>query len=113
MNEERVKYLWEKMGKCWHEWHNFPTEKFPVCLKCHTSKRFVHARGGLNWEGHVDFSTWPRFGLLWEWAIKRDDWDKFVCFVEEEIITHILIYLVNPDRFANAIYEWLKIKEGR
>ena len=55
-----------------------------------------------------DFSTWPRFGWLWQRAKKKGWWRKFFDNYKEYdgFISHI-----DPDRFADALCEFLS-KEG-
>ena len=110
MNIERDKYLTEQMGECWHE---LAGKKRLVCSKC--LKLFVN---------HTDFSTWEGFGKLWDWSQKQEWWDTFV--MKELHYSHRTHYdgvnyvyenrlddeLVNPDRFADAVYEYLKEMKG-
>ena len=66
-----------------------------------------------------DFSTWEGFGKLWEWAKKQEWWLKFgeglsnkqLC---SEISRGLQIdeSIINPDRFADALYDFLKGREG-
>ena len=108
---ERDKFLTEAMSKCWHE----GTSR---CRKCHARYHLVPT--------HPDFSTWPGFGLLWEWAQKQEWWWNFSCklLYSKESHDHLtkddydaVIYerYIHPSRFADALYEYLKhnLKEGR
>jgi hypothetical protein len=58
-----------------------------------------------------DFSTWDGFGKLWEWAIRQLQW--FGHFVEQSgsLGACLHVSLIDPDHFANAIYEYLKGRE--
>lgn len=74
---ERDKYLTEKMGYCWHDWH-------------------------------TDFSTWEGFGKLWEWCTKKASpmlFEAMEISFNGDMITQDII---NPDKFADAVYEFLK-----
>ena len=56
-----------------------------------------------------NFSTWEGFGKLWEWAQKQKWWDDF--WWSPNGIgdgTQEDIYFVHPDRFADAVYEYLQ-----
>lgn len=60
------------------------------------------------------FSSWLEFGLLWEWSKKQNWWLNYVSMTcidydSFETLTN-LETLINPDKFANSIYEFLKAK---
>ena len=108
MNTERDKFLTKAMGECFHQyigWH---------CRYCGQD-----APEPPESEQNPDFSTWTSFGKLWEWAIDQEWWNKFE-FSEyaghnrnDEFgatLKDILQGLINPDRFATAVYEFLKEK---
>jgi hypothetical protein len=96
-NIERDKFLTEMMGECWHEQGkaNYAGGMFLfwTCAKC---------KEGFKKSDINDFSAWEGFGKLWEFAIKQDWWQGFLNKQTTEII--------NPDRFSNAVYEFLKEK---
>jgi hypothetical protein len=57
--------------------------------------------------GIIDFQKWAAFGMLWEWAQKQEWWNDFFqssCYEANDWFQ----LLINPDRFANAVYEFLK-----
>ena len=99
----RDKFLTEAMELCWHDLAKVGKYQM-ACFKCGKAKQFA-----LN----PDFSTWQDFGQLWEWAIKQDWWSDlwseiygetdFSAYPYEEFTKYI-----HPDRFANALYEYLK-----
>ena len=106
MNTERDRFLTEVMGECWHE----EDDAFPnryVCIHCKRSWPF-----GIPIN---NFSTWVGFGKLWERAQKQEWWAyDFWAY-------HLLSpsdggpvadqeWFVHPDRFANAVYEFLKAR---
>lgn len=118
MNEERDKYLWEKMGKCWHEW--FGEYQSWTCAKCR--KNFLCEEKDLNFH-NPNFSTWTMFGMVWEWARKQEWW---IQFVHEDLYDYdspkgncccgqkdFDFNLIHPERFGNALYQFLKSKEGK
>lgn len=85
MKTERDKFLTEQMGEAWYE-----------------------SKDGLGWKvWNDDFSTWDAFGKLWEWSQKQPFWMKMISKFHTEGFYHF----INPDRFANAVYDYLK-KEG-
>ena len=55
-----------------------------------------------------DFSTWEGFGLLWEWARKQEWWKRefSIKFTENERWVDDMH--INPEKFAMAIYNFLK-----
>lgn len=70
---------------------------------------------------NIHFSTWTGFGNLWEWSQKQDWWGAFYASLHYNTITgfnginyeyekRLEEYYVNPERFANAVYEFLKEK---
>ena len=76
-----------------------------ACFKCGKAKQFA-----LN----PDFSTWQDFGQLWEWAIKQEWWFQFKISLKYIPEKHELYGVVDvekyisPDKFADALYEYLK-----
>lgn len=115
MNEERDKFLTEAMGKCWHEWYWDSKERINKCQKCNIVYwDWAKSFGRPNYE----FSTWKDFGILWEWASKQYWWKKFVSWDYEkrwdadrrEKDNWWYLDLINPDFFANALYEFMKGK---
>lgn len=113
----RDKFLTEAMGECWHE--PYPETGY-TCKKCDESGYLnrLHCE-----ELRLDLSTWQGFGKLWEWAQQQEWWDKFLFEQESSYLSDSLGYpetyamrwmgenLVNPDRFADAVYEYLKERE--
>lgn len=49
------------------------------------------------------FSNWNGFGKLWEWTEKQEWFKDFWATIKDTKQQYI-----NPDRFANAMYEFLK-----
>jgi hypothetical protein len=88
MYEKRDKFLTLAIGECWHE--------------------------------TTSFSTWDRFGKLLEWfSNKCKSDDKFFSDFEEQNYhnswiectgPYVYMFDLNPDKFANAVYEYLKGK---
>ena len=121
MHTERDKFLTEAMGECWHD---FVMAKNPdgrdakgwTCTKCHIYTTYIHSL-------YCDFSTWDGFGKLWTWAQKQEWFDLFQCCLyyhdylkhchrpgDERLDNDKVLHneLIHPDRFANAVYEFLK-----
>jgi hypothetical protein len=103
---ERDKFLTEAMGECWHEW--IPSNDFDG-MACKFCEDYEHESGKRN-----NFSTWEGFGKLWNWAQKQEWWGKF-----EDLIFYgkadpcggwFDTLLIHPDRFADAIFSYLKEK---
>ena len=59
-----------------------------------------------------NFSTWQGFGKLWEWAQKQEWWSRFVedttGIGDSSLID---VDCIDPDRFADALYEFLNTLE--
>lgn len=92
------KFLAEAMGECWHK-ETISREPYPFdveeCVTC----------GAIGTElKRMQFSTWEGFGKLWEWAQRQPWWEEFYWQNSAEWRCKI----VHPDRFAEAIYEFLK-----
>lgn len=72
----------------------------------------------------IYFSDWEGFGKLWEWAQEQEwfqdlmesMWDEVVygTYRTVELIVGASVHPihVHPDRFANAVYEFLKGRES-
>lgn len=114
MNTERDSFLTEAMGLCWHELSvNYSR---PVCIKCDKNE---YDNPNFSLENYkYNFSTWDGFGILWEWSIKQE-W--FMNLYEDHMYgavgrkynptVHILRFFINPDGFANIIYEFIREKK--
>ena len=109
MNTERDKFLTEAMGECWHDWRdvdqNLNEVGYPSHLEmCFRCKKTWGSYAGIPPSGRIDFSTWEGFGKLWTWAINQVWLNQFFGqFVSWE-------YLIHPDRFANAVHEFLRAR---
>jgi hypothetical protein len=114
----RDKFLTEAMEKCWH---GVDKEDKHTSIRCFKCNKFLDgywvvtpkntAEFQISNKEFIDFSTWQRFGELWEFVIRQKWLNDFLdvvghfytgyeCNIETEFI--------NPDRFANAVYEFLK-----
>jgi hypothetical protein len=97
MNTDRDKFLTEAFGECWHE-----VNRASVCNKCGKEEFWRTDRT------NHDLSTWEGFGWLWEhcttsynpwWDDFAEDWDE------------VPMILIHPDRFADAVFKFLKERE--
>jgi hypothetical protein len=88
----RDEFLTEKMGECWHKYRE------GSCMKCHATDGIFHNQQN-------NFSTWEGFGKLWAWARGQDWWEDMQLggYIEDK--------LIHPNRFANAIANYLHFKE--
>jgi hypothetical protein len=125
---ERDKFLTEAMGECWHEWSEDCkqvgeecNEWEYTCTKC-KQKGHEHEFTGFYPEEN-NFSTWADFGKLWEWAQTQEWFYQFTQYThgEDSYLTEqyncfwdlwnsFFKEYANPDRFANALYEFLKAR---
>lgn len=58
---------------------------------------------------------WVRFGVLWEWATKQEWWiEDFLnaCWGSRIHAREDLLDLINPDRFADALFDFLKRRKS-
>lgn len=115
--EEINKYLTEELfGECWHEVSSdqkvYEDENgqylIRYCLNCYKS-------WDLCINKNLDFFTWEGFGKLWEKLQTQEWWfafgRDFMC--EEQKLSYGIHYCprfdnINPERFATAVYEFLK-----
>jgi hypothetical protein len=88
---ERDKYLNIKLGWTFP----YPDEVPEYMFHPETEKHSMSC--------YQTFSTWSGIGKLWEWAEKQDWWEQFV--YDTFPVDHSI---VNPDRFADAVYAYLK-----
>ncbi|MDP2162429.1 MAG: hypothetical protein Q8K02_18255 [Flavobacterium sp.] len=62
----------------------------------------------------IENSPWKWFGKLWEWSTQQGwfyDFGGYLYDKEDTIddyTINILEYFINPDKFADAIYDFLK-----
>lgn len=97
-NLERDKFLTEAMGECWHDVKRAQGVA-GFCYNC------VICRAQDVWNN--DFSTWPGFGKLWEWAQKQEWW-FLLNYDDRTDHKTVDMELIHPDRFADAVYSFLK-----
>jgi hypothetical protein len=112
------KFLTEQMGECWHD-RMVPSDGGVRCYKCKawfTSRYIDRFNSG---EYNTNFFTWVGFGKLWEWAQAQEWWTNFGDWfysidswhkAQDFKLCHAE-YLIHPDSFANAVYEFLKERE--
>lgn len=102
MNTDRDKYLTEAMDKKWYDPNGM------------TFKQFMWKYGyGMN----TDFSTFNGLGELKVFLVNKNLWIPFIDSIrpvntfasKDELLIHESFF--NPDRFAYAIYEFLKGRE--
>jgi hypothetical protein len=97
---ERDKYLTEAMGECWHEANDLNT-----CVKCN-----------YPWCAWLDYSTWEGFGKLKDFMCNLPDSERFFDSYIDELtqraddVTETFRRL-QPDHFADVVYEFLKERD--
>jgi hypothetical protein len=103
MKEERDKFLTEAMGICTHTWEK-PKGYIEghICTRCN---KYWPVKPSTPMD-IINFSTWQSFGKLWEWAQRQEWWFSF--WQKDFGIAIVQPDLIHPDRFSNAIYEFLK-----
>jgi hypothetical protein len=106
MSIERDNYLTEYFGFCWHEWKWIPGGG-NRCKNCDID---LYGKNNDTYTQRTptpqprDFSTWEGFGWLWDKCVKQEWWEELNPGDDD----YIPIRFVNPDRFANEVYEFLK-----
>jgi hypothetical protein len=104
INSERDNFIIELMNNCVHEgFNNYGTIH---CIKCNQD---------IDEDKLTDFSTWDGFGLLWEWSKaqtietefnKNTNLNYFLLQGKTEFGNDLS--LINPDKFANKVYDYFK-----
>lgn len=107
MNIKRDKFLTEAMGECWHEAKCSYNDGWSIDYECRCGLRWPEEDSPPN----TDFSTWEGFGKLWEWSQQQKWWAGFLNSDECGNDYVINTFYINPDKFANVVYEYLKSKE--
>lgn len=99
MNTERDKFLTEAMGECWHNPVQRKNHHFEDCTKCGASALFL--------KNTNDFSTWEGFGKCLRWCQSQSWFHRYDVFHS----SRMSLQGVTPDRFADAVYKFLKDKQ--
>ena len=106
---ERDKLILEALGECEHNFPPISTESPFRCLKC--GMLYVLC-------SRPDFSTPDGFFRVWNGAKEKEWWYEFLewCLIQiEGVITKYIfsfpIIFINPDRFADAVAEFLEKRE--
>ena len=105
MNEKRDKLIIEALGGCWHEW------KFRSAAYMCSQESDYECENCNEWKSDQEFSSLSTpGGFFWAWnkAKEKEWWRGFLNFAM--YLEPNEFYLINPDRFANALAEFL---EGR
>ncbi len=118
MNIDRDKYLTEAMGLCWHE-ENKQRKDVLRCV-CSNQNHYNYTLERHIEKSNPNFSTWSAFGTLWEFAIKQEWWMEFWVkegqFYKNSVAkAPVVIWneLINPDKFADALYKFLKERKTK
>ena len=120
MSEERDKYLTEAFSECYSH-ILIEVDNVISCYKCGLEFGYGTLDDSIyEWYSDTppyDFSTWEHFGVLFRWCQRQDWWhSEFTMWLEyEEIDGHkhcagsfIQESMVDPNRFADAVYDFLK-----
>lgn len=115
MNTERDKFLTEQMGECWHEWEQVYNEGGSKCKTCGKYWPLPPDEETRKVIQGCNFSTREGFGKMWEWAKGHEWWATFTGPLYGPKVNNSALpifndvdYAINPDRFADAVYEFLK-----
>jgi hypothetical protein len=114
VDQNRDKYLTEAMG-LYHKSEKRENDVYYcVCGKVWGSDCAAKSINCIP-----SFYAWTGFGKLWEWAQEQEWWKDFgpfghfeIDFGKREYKVMLDFTLINPDRFANAVYEFLKARES-
>jgi hypothetical protein len=106
MNEDRDKFLTKAMGLCWHE---ALTSQHSKCIYCGRVLRWVDYKCYENFICN-NYSTWDGFGRLFVFFRLDDNfpWGEFITKFFYLKNGELTLELINPNKFADAIYEFLK-----
>ena len=116
MNKERDKLLTEVMGECWHDFQGTHIVGVPFqCVKCKSTKlkrnrpTFSTPEGFFKLKDYLERIN--KLDPFFEWYVaeKRKDFFGISIPCQVEFFKKcMLILLKTPDRFADAVYEFLK-----
>jgi len=112
MSVDRDKFLAEAIGGFWH--YSVYTG---AGNECSCGKWWSECS-----KKYPDFSTWEGFGKLWEWIEKKttdceeyEEWaERFFFSLQIEVLSIgyripiIPLKYITPDKFADALYKYLK-----
>lgn len=106
--EERDKLIIEELGGCWHEWkglgHTFPGA-WSKCPKCYKHPIYMYP--------NLSLSTPNGFFWVWDRLWKMKWSGEFLIYLQENANLWkydpqaFPVYFINPDRFADALAEFL------
>lgn len=109
----RDKYLTKAMGECWHVLDCCPEKDSDGityhCELCNADFSFSWDKVGSSLKFNNDFSTWEGFGKLWEFCQKQEWWENLGNYLDSR--TDVPESLVHPDRFADAVFSYLKERD--
>ncbi len=107
--EEKMKYVWEKLGGCWHEFvpSSDPDEGFPECKFCKCRRWHIPENPRPDW---------PGFGVLWgklpvyakAEILAQDDGIKY----DYDRVVVDLPFLDDPKIIWEKAYRYFKAQEG-
>jgi hypothetical protein len=101
-NIYRDKFLTIQLGECWHE---FGFQICPICKIC----KGTHIN--LTKPFYNNFSTPDGFFKLWNWSQEQEWWGALKWRMSDiDAQHHIAERYIHPDRFADAVYNYLKEK---
>jgi hypothetical protein len=107
MANRRDKFLTKAMGKIWHEINYIGCS----CGEELDSRKYTHEIADFyKMHSNTNLSTWAGFGELWEWAQKQEWFSLFLdtfFFIDSTNGLNALVHHIHPNRFADAIYDFL------
>lgn len=101
--QEINKFLTEAISSCSRDEGVFRSSGYLCCVKCNQ----IIDRGLTPCIGIVDFFTWNGFGNLWKWSQKQEWNYDLIKLLESEQQSYNHKWL-NPEKFALAVYKYLK-----
>jgi hypothetical protein len=115
MNRDRDQFLTEAMGEVWHVVKEGFIEGFGDTFKCSCGLENYSAR--MCRKKNKTFSTPDGFFKLWNWFKNHPDYVKMV--MDSKLWSGYCSYrcygkmnipdgFINPDKFADALYNYLK-----
>jgi len=111
MNQERDKFIFDWFGECPHqEWDDGLDidghDVEPFCKQCGYKDIPYYT---------INLSTWDGFGWLWGMMVEHKKWEDFCTMQLNEgeyfsgyRLPVVLKRLINRDRFADAVREFLQ-----
>lgn len=121
--QEINKYLTETIGECWHELEKSDLGLISRCKHCDLILLDCRCNPAISTVRNNDFFSSEGFFKLWDWAQNQEWFGDCLLWISSVRVTcgtcgefpskmyhevSDIKEIINPDRFATSVYEFLK-----